>query len=173
MERCNEEGSERIGVVMEKKSYIDMMIDSLKKKIVLLEKISEFNDMQKQAIAADDFDADDFDGLVEEKNKLILEINKLDDGFETIYDRIRDELQENKAAYAREIQVMQECIGRIVGLTSSIEAEEKRIRAEVEKQFSKLKQNIKETRKNSVAVSSYYKSMAKVDTEPQFMDRKK
>ena len=158
---------------MEKKSYVDMMIDSLKKKIVLLEKISEFNDMQKQAVAEESFDADDFDGLVEEKNKLILEINKLDDGFETIYDRIRDELQQNKAAYAGEIQVMQECIGRIVGLTSSIEAEEKRIRAEVEKQFSKLKQNIKETRKNSAAVSSYYKSMTKVDTEPQFMDRKK
>lgn len=158
---------------MEKKSYIDMMIDSLKKKIVLLEKISEFNDMQKQAITEESFDADDFDGLVEEKNKLILEINKLDDGFETIYDRIRDELQQNKAAYAGEIQVMQECIGRIVGLTSSIEADEKRIRAEVEKQYSKLKQNIKETRKNSAAVSSYYKSMTKVDTEPQFMDRKK
>ncbi|MCM1468351.1 MAG: hypothetical protein NC086_09400 [Alistipes sp.] len=158
---------------MEKKSYVDMMIDSLKKKIILLEKISEFNDMQKQVITADSFDADDFDGLVEEKNKLIMEINKLDDGFETIYDRIRDELQQNKAVYAGEIQVMQECIGRIVGLTSSIEAEEKRIKAEVEKQFSKLKQNIKETRKNSAAVSSYYKSMSKVDTEPQFMDRKK
>lgn len=158
---------------MENKSYIDMMIDSLNKKIVLLEKISEYNDMQKQAVNADVFDADDFDGLVEEKNKIILEINKLDDGFETVYDRIKEELQQNKAAYADEIQVMQECIGRIVGLTSSIEAEEKRIRAEVEKQFSKLKQNIKETRKNSAAVSSYYKSMAKVDTEPQFMDRKK
>lgn len=158
---------------MEKKSYVDMMIDSLKKKIVLLEKISEFNDMQKQAVSTDGFDADDFDGLVEEKNKLIIEINKLDDGFEAIYDRIREELQQNKAAYAGEIQVMQECIGRIVGLTSSIEAEEKRIKAEVEKQFSKLKQNIKETRKNSAAVSSYYKSMTKVDTEPQFMDRKK
>ena len=173
MEGSNEKGSERIGVVMDKKSYVDMMIDSLKKKIVLLEKISEFNDMQKQAVVADNFDADDFDGLVEEKNKLILEINKLDDGFETIYDRIKEDLQQNKAAYAGEIQIMQECIGRIVGLTSSIEAEEKRIRAEVEKQFSKLKQNIKETRKNSAAVSSYYKSMTKVDTEPQFMDRKK
>lgn len=158
---------------MENKSYIDMMIDSLKKKIVLLERISEFNDMQKQAVAADSFDADDFDGLMEEKNKLIVEINKLDDGFETIYDRIKEELQQNKAAYADEIKVMQECIGRIVGLTSSIEAEEKRIRADVEKQFSKLKQNIKETRKNSAAVSSYYKTMTKVDTEPQFMDRKK
>lgn len=158
---------------MEDRSYIDMMIDSLNKKIVLLEKISEYNDMQKQALLADSFDADDFDGLVEEKNKLIIEINKLDDGFESIYDRIREELQQNKAAYADEIQVMQKCIGRIVGLTSSIEAEEKRIKAEVEKQFSKLKQNIKETRKNSAAVSSYYKSMTKVDTEPQFMDRKK
>lgn len=173
MEGSNEKEYERIGAAMENKSYIDMMIDSLKKKIVLLEKISEYNSMQKQAACTDGFDVDDFDGLVEEKNKLILEINKLDDGFETIYRRIKEELQQNKAAYTSEIQVMQECIGRIVGLTSSIEAEEKRIKAEVEKQFSKLKQNIKETRKNSAAVSSYYKSMTKIDTEPQFMDRKK
>lgn len=173
MEGSNEEGLERIGAIMENKSYVDMMIDSLKKKIVLLEKISEFNGMQKQTLSVEDFDADDFDSLVEEKNKLILEINKLDDGFETMYDRVRDELQQNKAAYADEIQVMQECIGRIVGLTSSIEAEEKRIRSEVEKQFSRLRQSIKETRKNSAVVSQYYKSMSKIDSEPQFMDRKK
>ncbi len=158
---------------MEKNNYIDMMTDSLNKKITLLEKISEYNDMQKQVVMAENFEAEDFDGLVEQKGNLIQEINRLDDGFEALYDRVREELQQNKEAYADEIKEMQKLISRIVGLTSSIEAEEKRLKAEVEKQFSKLRQNIKESRKNSKAVSNYYKSMSKIDSEPQFMDRKK
>ncbi len=158
---------------MEKNNYIDMMTDSLNKKITLLEKISEYNDMQKQVVMAENFEAEDFDGLVEQKGNLIQEINRLDDGFEALYDRVREELQQNKEAYADEIKEMQKLISRIVGLISSIEAEEKRLKAEVEKQFSKLRQNIKESRKNSKAVSNYYKSMSKIDSEPQFMDRKK
>lgn len=154
-------------------NYIDMMVDSLNKKVAILEKISECTDMQKHSVSAEKFDADEFDGFVEQKNKLIMEINKLDDGFETLYDRVKDELQQNREKYADEISVMQKQISRIVGLTSSIEAEEKRLKAEVESRFSKLKQNIKESRKNGRAVSSYYKSMSKIDTEPQFMDRKK
>lgn len=154
-------------------NYIDMMVDSLNKKVTILEKISEYNDIQKQMVTAEDFDAEEFDGAVEQKNKLILEINKLDDGFETLYDRVRKELQQNKEVYADEINKMQNLISKIVGLTSSIEAQENRLKTEVENQFSKLKQNIKETRKNSKMVSNYYKSMSKIDTEPQFMDRKK
>lgn len=154
-------------------NYIDMMVGSLNKKVTILENISECNAMQRQVVTAENFDADEFNSLVEQKNKLISQINKLDDGFETVYDRVKEELQQNKEVYADEINKMQGLISKIVELTSSIEAEEKRLKTEVENRFSKLKQNIKETRKNGKIVSNYYKSMAKIDSEPQFMDRKK
>lgn len=154
-------------------NYIDMMVGSLNKKVTILENISECNAMQRQVVTAENFDADEFNSLVEQKNKLISQINKLDDGFETVYDRVKEELQQNKEVYADEINKMQGLISKIVELTSSIEAEEKRLKTEVENRFSRLKQNIKETRKNGKIVSNYYKSMAKIDSEPQFMDRKK
>lgn len=154
-------------------NYIDMMIDSLNKKVTILEKISECNEMQRQTVTAENFDADQFNDLVEQSNELILEINKLDDGFEMLYDRVRDDLQHNKEGYADEINTMQGLISKIIGLTSSIEADEKRLKSEVENRFSRLKQNIRESRKNGRIVSNYYKSMAKINSEPQFMDRKK
>lgn len=154
-------------------SYLDLMIDSLNKKIHLLEKIQEVNVHQKQIVSDARFEMEELDDTVEEKGRYIDEINKLDDGFETLYERVREALQENKSQYSQQISVMQQLIQRVVELSASIEAEEKRIKAGVENQFSKVKQAVKETRKNSRAVSNYYKNMTKLDSEPQFMDKKK
>ena len=154
-------------------SYINLMIDSLEKKVSVLERITEVNERQKKIVTDSDFDMDALDATVEEKGKLVDEINKLDEGFESLYARVRDALQEDKAQYADKIVIMQKLIQRIVELTTSIEADEKRIKANVDSQFSKIKQTVKETRKNSKMVSNYYKNMSKLDTEPQFMDKKK
>lgn len=154
-------------------SYLDLMIDSLNKKIHLLEKIQEVNVHQKQIVSDARFEMEELDATVEEKGRYIDEINKLDDGFEALYERVREALQENKSQYSQQISVMQKLIQRVVELSASIEAEEKRIKAGVENQFSKVKQAVKETRKNSKAVSNYYKNMTKLDSEPQFMDKKK
>lgn len=154
-------------------SYINLMIDSLEKKVSVLERITEVNERQKKIATESNFDMDALDATVEEKGKLVDEINKLDEGFESLYARVRDALQEDKAQYADKIVIMQKLIQRIVELTTSIEADEKRIKANVDSQFSKIKQTVKETRKNSKMVSNYYKNMSKLDTEPQFMDKKK
>lgn len=154
-------------------SYLDLMIDSLNKKVHILEKIEEVNIRQKRIVSDTKFDMEELDATVSDKGRYIEEINKLDDGFETLYERIKEELQNNKSQYTEQISIMQKLIRRVVELSASIEADEKRIKAEVDKQFSKVKQAVKETRKNSRAVSNYYKNMTKLDSEPQFMDKKK
>ncbi len=154
-------------------SYINLMIDSLKKKVEILKKISGVNAEQKLMLDEARFDPEKLDEIVAQKESLVSEINKLDNGFETVYDRVKDELVDNKAAYAEQIAVMQQLIKEIVELTTSIEAEEKRMKVEIDNQFSKIKQAVKETKKNSKAVSNYYKNMSKLDLEPQFMDKKK
>lgn len=154
-------------------SYIDLLTDSLKKKIILLKEITELNIRQKEAVASEKFDIEEFDAVSEDKGRLLDEINKLDDGFETLYNRVSEELKANKTQYSDKIKMMQDLIQEIMELTTSIEAEEKRIKSSVEGQFIKIKQSIKETRKNSRAVSNYYKNMTKIDSAPQFMDSKK
>lgn len=154
-------------------SYVGLLIDSLQKKKCLLEEIVNTNARLKEVVANSKFDPDVFDAIGQEKSVLVEEINKLDSGFEVIYSRVKDELPDNKDKYAQEIKQMQELIREIVALSTSIEADEQRIKADVEKQFSKIKQAVKQTRKNSSAVNNYYKSMQKIDTQPQFMDKKK
>lgn len=154
-------------------SYINLMIDSLKKKVDILKKISEVDAEQKKMLDEERFDPEKLDELVAQKESLVSEINKLDIGFETVYDRVKEELSENKAAYAEQIGTMQQLIKQVVDLTTAIEADEKRMKIEIDNQFSKIKQAVKETKKNSKAVSNYYKNMSKIDLEPQFMDKKK
>ncbi|MGN0161835.1 MAG: hypothetical protein ACI4AQ_10640 [Lachnospiraceae bacterium] len=156
-----------------KNSYIDLLIDSLNKKISILEDILELDQKQKSIALSEKFEMEALDAISDEKVHLIEEMNKLDDGFETMYDRVREELQTDKERYADQIRSMQGLIGKVVGLSTSIEAEEKRIQSAVDGQFGKLKQSVKDTRKNSKAVSDYYKNMSKLDLEPQFMDKKK
>lgn len=158
---------------MSNNTYISLMLDNLNKKVSLLEKIVEINVHQKESLSDDKFDMDKFDDLVTEKGLLIEEINKLDGAFETVYERVRKELLDNTEQYSSEIASMKGLIKKITELSASIEADEKRIKVSVEKQFSKVKQAVKETRKNSKAVTNYYKNMSKIDTEPQFMDKKK
>lgn len=155
------------------KNYMELLIDSLNKKISILEEIRVKNEKQKEIALSEKFTMEDLDAVADEKLKLIEEMNRLDDGFETMYDRVRDELQNHKETYADQIRRMQQLIQRVVELSTSIEAQEKRIQAAVGEQFNKLKQGVKETRKNSKAVTNYYKNMSKLDLEPQFMDRKK
>lgn len=159
---------------MDKQSnYVSLLIDSLKKKQTLLDEIGLTNERLKQVLKDDRFDPEVFDAIGEEKRILVEEINKLDIGFETLYSRVKDELATNKDAYSTQIQTMQELIQSIVDAVTSIEVDEKRMKTEVEQQFSHIKQAVKQTRKNSAAVNNYYKSMQKLDFEPQFMDKKK
>ncbi|MGN0512781.1 MAG: flagellar protein FliT [Lachnospiraceae bacterium] len=154
-------------------SYISLMIDSLERKRSLFGEIKEQNKIIRGLLDEAQFDADKFDGVVEKKTGIFAEIDKLDDGFQNLYDRVKTALQENKSLYTDDIRRMQELIKDIMELSSSIESEEKRMKGEIMTQFGKLKDAVKETRKNSTAVSNYYKSMSRIDSEPQFMDQKK
>lgn len=154
-------------------NYMEMMLDSLDKKISVLTKISTVNKSQKELAKQDNFDVDEFDKTVEEKGIYIDELQKLDDGFQTLFDRIKEPLTNNPKDYSEYVTKMQDRIRTITELSATVEAEEKRIHGMMQIQFGKLKVAIKESKKNSKLVSNYYKSMSKLDYEPQFMDKKK
>ena len=78
--------------------YLDLLEESLVKKSAILDKIEEFNLKQKNifTVNGEEPDFEKFDSYVEEKGKLIDELNSLDNGFETLYERVADTLKENK-----------------------------------------------------------------------------
>lgn len=154
-------------------NHLTILSESLDKKISVLEDIQAYNLKQEQAFLQDTPDMDEFDEALEEKEDLIQRIEKLDEGFELLYERISKVLQENRAAYASQIKELQEKIQKVTDLSTAIQAQEARNKKLIEGYFSKMKAGIKQNRQGSKVAYDYYKNMSGATfNNPQFMDSK-
>ena len=88
-------------------TYISIMLQSLKKKAAVLDEIIRLDDLQKDKLTDSECPVEDFDQTVEDKGKLIEQLEQLDSGFEKLYAQVSQELQDNKEQYADEIRQMQ------------------------------------------------------------------
>lgn len=155
-------------------TYVEIMIQSLNKKLQVLDKIIEANLIQKEILEDDKAAVDEFDKTVEEKAKLIEQMQQLDSGFEKLFARVQEELTSNKDAHAEEIFAMQNAIRKITDKSMEIQAQEARNKDLMVRKFAFVKDTAKNIRTNSKAASQYYKNMMKINyIDPQFMDNKK
>ncbi len=155
-------------------TYIDMMIKSLDEKIKILSDITNENAKQKEILSTSgDVDVDAFRKSIDNKGELIEKINKLNDGFDSLYEYVRNELQDNKEKYSKDISLMQDLIRRITELSTSIKAEEVRNKALAEKYFRDKRNSLKNNQKGNDVAYSYYETMSKSRViMPQFIDKK-
>ncbi|MCM1026292.1 MAG: flagellar protein FliT [Roseburia sp.] len=154
-------------------NYLNVLEDSLQKKLKVLAKIRDYNQRQEELFRSDDVKLERFDEYVEEKGALIDEVTALDNGFETLYGKVAEELKDNREKYAGQIRRLQELVSRVTEESVSIQAQEARNKKLVEDYFHKQKMNIGQSRKNSKAVFDYYRSMSQANAaQPQFMDNK-
>lgn len=159
---------------MEKNPYIPVLIQSLKKKNEILDVIVMLNKRQKEQLENPNLDPDDFDKTVEEKAKLIDELNQLDDGFQEVFEKVREDLEQNRAQYADEIKEMQDYIRKLTEKSASIQAQEMRNKDLMTQKFSAIKKQAREVRTSQKVVNQYYKNMMKTNyIDPQFTDSKK
>lgn len=154
-------------------NYLEILEDSLHKKLEVLEAVQAYNAEQHKLFSEDKADFDKFDEYIEEKGKLIEQLTRLDDGFEGLYAKVSTELQDNRAKYAEQIKRMQELVKQITDKSVAIQAEEARNKALIEEYFKKERKALQSSRKNSKAVYDYYQSINKAAAmTPQFMDSK-
>lgn len=154
-------------------TYLDMLQDSLKKKLEILNRIMEHQKRESEMLK-ENMDRDAFDESINDKVALAESIDSLDDGFEHVYDRIREEMITNKEKYAAQIKVLQELIAEISEKNVLIQAEENRIRLEVDNYAKRESQALRQRRDNGKAARSYYNNMKKLNyVGSQFMDKKK
>ncbi len=159
---------------MEKNQYIPIMLQSLRKKEQILNTIIELNKRQREELENPALDPDDFDKTIEEKAAQIEALEVLDAGFQEVYEKIRDELRDNKEAYRKEIAEMQDYIRRLTEKSAAIQAGEARNKVLMEQKFASVRKQVKEVRKSQKVVNQYYKNMMKTNfIEPQFTDKKK
>ena len=154
--------------------YLTILIESLHKKSRVLEEIQKCNERQADLFKVPNASLDAFDGTVEEKSKLIEALVKLDEGFETIYERIAEEVVAHKEQYADQIKELQSLIKHVTDQSVTIQAQEARNKELVESYFRNQRQQLKSKKQTSVAAINYYKNMSKTSVvTPQFLDSKK
>ena len=153
-------------------NYLQMMIDSLNKKKGILIRIIELNEEQNQILSEETLNGDAFDDNMKAKGSCIDELDLLDEGFQSLFNRVRDAINANKENYANEISVMKRLITEVTELGAKIEVQEARNKVKVEAMFRRERQEHKEAKRSASMAKSYYQNMSKVSNEPQFMDTK-
>ncbi len=154
-------------------NYLEMLSDSLDKKIAILSELSRLTDLQKELASADSFDADKFSGIVERKGSLIDELERLDNGFSLLYNNVKEQLDNNKAAYAEQIKLIQGKISRILDDNAALTVAEESNKKLIESRFASLKKEIHQVRKSRSTAANYYKTMNNITDEAYFLDSKK
>lgn len=153
--------------------YLDILEDSLIKKNNILDEIKKINDDQKECLQRDDIEFEVFDTYIGKKAEYIEKLEFLDQGFESLYARVEEELKENRELYADQIRRMQQHIREITDKSASIQAQESRNRDLINSYFGKRRNEIKDGRRNSKAAMNYYKIQSNsAYSEATFLDSK-
>ena len=154
-------------------NYVSIMIDGLKKKILILNQIIGFDDKEKKILQNEPFEMDDFNINMKSKATVLDQLILLDDGFTAVFNRVKVELDNNKHMFEEQIKQMKILISKVTELSVKIQSEEARNKELAHKQFSSIKKEVKLANRSERMASQYYKAMNMVDTEPQFLDKKK
>lgn len=159
----------------EKVTYLNIMIDTLKKKEVLLEELKSTTLRQTAILEQEEFDADGFDSTIDEKQSKIDELLKLDEGFMELYNKVKDTLMSDGKDYAAEIEQAKVYIKKQTDLSVELQALEEKNRVKLSVHLSKGRQKGKDFRTSSRTAAAYYKTMSNhhQDGDSYFLDSKK
>ncbi len=107
------------------KNYITILVDSLNKKIKLLEYILVENKRQQLSVSSEKMDEELFEETMAKKEDYINQINEIDQGFETVYHHVQEELSVNAGQYKDEISELKELISVITQKSMEVQLSEK------------------------------------------------
>lgn len=156
------------------KLYLTILMESLQKKIRILDQIILADQEQREALEDPNLDPDDFDRIVEKKADDIEQLEQLDAGFEEVFARVKEELNGNREQYKEQIHIMQDLIRKITDKSLLIQKQEAQNKELMEKKFASVRSQAREVRKSQKIVNQYYKNMMKNNyNDPQFLDNKK
>ena len=161
-------------MVNNSKEYLDMLIQASAKKLKILNELLSLSADQEEIIQKDMFEVEHFDIILERKEVLVRELEKLDEGFATVYDRIREELSANGKIHQQEVVLMQKLIRQISEKVLLLESQEKRNRDNLNPSMARARSKIKNYNVSNRLAASYYKNMSgKYSGESAYLDNKK
>ena len=155
-------------------TYVRMMLDVLSKKEVHLSKLLELTEAQERLLKEEEFNEAEFAVIIEKKSGNLRKLEEFDDGFQSIYNRVAEEIKTNKDDYKNQILEMQALITRVTDLGVKLSALEEKNKAALELKLQGRKQNIRQFKVSKQTADKYYKNMIGMQTGASyFMDQKK
>ena len=153
--------------------YLKILDESLDKKLALLKEIEDLSRVQS-AMIEEEATFEDIDANMDDKAAIIEKINKLDEGFQALYDNIKDNLEAQKKEFKDEIETIKTKISEVMSCSTRIQAIEARNKAAMEQRFAKAHKDIINRTVHASQVQDYYKVANRLNAiTPQFMDKKK
>lgn len=142
------------------RTYVNMMIDSLRKKKAILDDLYALTIKQEELLTKESMDTDEFEKTTEDKGSFLDELNHLDEGFDSLYKKLETELMARQAEYADEISMMKGLIREITDTSSKIQVTEKKNYDRFQKFVADERVKIKKANLNNQTASTYAKNMA-------------
>lgn len=153
---------------------LQLLKEVLEKKEKILQRILDKTTMQMELAGADSLDVERFDGLVDDKTELLAEMERLDEGFDSIYQRIREELPGQKDQYKMEITALQELIKSTVDLGAQIHTTEARTKDKLSGALLKSRRELAQKKVSARKVMDFYKTSNNLKyVDSFFLDQKK
>lgn len=154
-------------------TYLNLLEDALKKKNIVLDKLLLLTQEQETLISAGNVEEEEFLLVIDKKEEQISLINQLDEGFDQLYQRVKNELIESKDKYVTQIVALQVLIREITDKSVRLQTCEVRNRNKLEHYLQTKRKEIKDFKVNNKTVSNYYKNMNVQQQESYFFDKKK
>lgn len=154
-------------------NYLLVLEQSLSKKINILSELERLTQVQREIVTNEQFNEEAFNDNVEQKAALINELEKLDKGFQILYDNVKAQIEDNRQTYSAEIQRLQVMIKTIMDRSAALMVLENQNKEMITKRFATLKKEARQVKKNRNLAANYYKSMNNISSEPYFLDKKK
>lgn len=156
-------------------TYINILIDTLKRKLYLLEKIMNETLIQNELLDETQFNLEKYEASFKKKDVMINELLELDQGFNSMYDRVKEDITNNRSKYREEITSLQALIQELTEISVKLQMLEKKNKIKMELYFSNQKSEIKHKKMTNKIALGYYKNMTDQHQEGQsyFIDKKK
>jgi len=154
-------------------TYLALLEDSLAKKCELLTVLMELTKEQELLFDKEKMDEEQFNRIVNDKDGQIQMLLKLDEGFEQIFQHVKDELSLHSGRYQDEISRLKSLITKITDESVQLQVMEKRNSLKIEDFFRTKRKEIKNFKASNQLVSSYYKNMTDHGSQNSyFLDQK-
>lgn len=154
-------------------NYVQVLIDTITKKEETLRKILEITKQQESISKQEVYASEDMEETLNEKEIQIARLNYLDEGFQSVYDRVRSEIRNHLDTYKQDVLVLQDKIRICTEIGNEIMVLEERNRNRFSVLFSKAHADYSSSKSQANVAQNYFKTMnnSKV-MDAYFVDKK-